>query len=44
MEKNKAEKQRKGKLLNHKGRLRELSNSVKRNNICIITIPKKDKW
>jgi len=34
MENNEAEKKRERKVMDHKGRLRELSDLVKRNNIC----------
>ena len=39
MENNKAEQKRERKILQNENRLRELSDSIKRNNICIIGIP-----
>ena len=42
MENNEAEKKRKKKL-DHEGRLRELSDSIKHNNTCIIGVPEKEK-
>ena len=39
MENNKAEQKRERKILQNKNRLRELSDSIKRSNICIIGIP-----
>ena len=39
MEKNEAEKERKTKAKEHDRRLRELSDSLKRNNIQIIGVP-----
>ena len=35
-------KRRDKKILNHKGRIRELSNSMKCNNICIIRVPEEE--
>ena len=43
MEKNDAEKKRKKKLLDHKGRLREPSDSTRQNNICIMGVPEEEK-
>ena len=40
MEKEEAEKMIK-KMLDHKGRIRELSDSMKRNNIHIIVVPEE---
>ena len=42
MENNKAEK-RERKLLNHEGRLRELSDSMKQNNIHIKGVPEEEE-
>ena len=39
MENNEVVKKRKRKLLDHKGRLRELDDSIKLNNIHIIGVP-----
>ena len=36
MENNEAEKKKERKILDHECRLRELRDSIKRNNICII--------
>ena len=36
-------KRRDKKILNHKGRIRELSNSMKCNNICIIRVPEEEE-
>ena len=44
MEKNDAEKKRKKKLLDHKGRLREPSDSTRQNNICIMGVPDEEEW
>ena len=43
MENNKAEKKRERKPLDHKGRLRELSDSKKWNNIHIIGVPEDEE-
>ena len=43
MENNEAEKKRARKLLNHKGRFRELSDSMEQNNICIIGVPEEEE-
>ena len=43
MENNEAEKKTKIKLLDHKGRPREFSDSIKHNNICIIGVP-EEEW
>ena len=40
---NEAEKKRERKLLDHKERIRELSNSVKWNNIHIIGVPEEEE-
>ena len=42
MENNGTEKKRKRKLLDHKGEIRELSDSIKQNNIHIIGVPKEE--
>ena len=39
----KLKKKKKIKLLDHEGRLRELSNSIKPNNIYIIGIPEEEQ-
>ena len=44
MENNEAEKKRERKLLYHEGIFRELSNSTKQTNICIIGVPEEEKW
>ena len=43
MENNEAEKRRKSKILDHEGRLRELSDFLKCSNICIIGQAQKMK-
>ena len=43
MENDEAEKRRERKLLDHKGRSRDLNDSVKCNNICIIGIPEEEE-
>ena len=43
MENNEAEKKRERKLLDHKCRLRGLSNFIKCNNISITGIPEEDE-
>ena len=40
MENNEAEKKRE----DHEGRLKDLSNSIKQNNICIRRIPEEEEW
>ena len=44
MENNEAEKKRERKLLDHEGRLRELSDSTKWNNIHIIGVAEEKEW
>ena len=44
MENNEAEKKRERKILDHKCRLRELSNFIKLNNIHITGVPEKEEW
>ena len=44
MENNEAEQKRERKIMNHKSRLRELSDSIKHNNIHIIGVPEEEKW
>ena len=43
MENNEAEKKRERKLLDHEGRLRKLSNSIKRTHILITGVP-EEEW
>jgi len=43
MEKNEAENEREGKILDHEGRLRELSYSIKHNNILFIGVPEEEE-
>ena len=43
MEKDEAEKKRYKKILDHKGRIRELRDSMKWNNICIIGVPEEEE-
>ena len=43
MENNKAENMRERKAMDHKGRLRELSNFFKCNNILIIGVPEDEE-
>ena len=43
MENNEAEKKKERKILDHKCRLGELSNSLKHNNIRIIRVPEEEK-
>ena len=43
MGKNKAENKRERELLKHEFRLKEFSDSIKYNNICIIGVPKEEK-
>ena len=43
MEKEEAEKKRDTKIQENEGRIRELSDTIKRNNICIIGIPEKEE-
>ena len=42
MDNNKAEKKKERKLLDHEGRLRELNDSIKQNNMCI-KVPEEEK-
>jgi len=44
MENKEAERKRDRKLLDHKGRLRELCNSIKQNYIQIIGAPEDEEW
>ena len=44
MESNEAEKKRERKLLDHEDRLKELSDSIKQNNICIMGVPDEEEW
>ena len=43
MENDEAEKKRVRKILDHKGRIRELSDSMKCNNIRIIGVPEEER-
>ena len=43
MEKDEAEKKRDKNILDHEGRIRELSDSMKQNNICIIGVPEEER-
>ena len=43
MEKEEAEKKRDKKIQEYEGRLRELSDIIKRNNVCIIGIPEAEE-
>ena len=43
MEKDEAEKNRDKSILDHEGRIRELSDSMKGNNIHIIGVPKEEE-
>ena len=43
MEKDEAEKKRDKNILDHEGRIRELSDSMKQNNICIIGVPEEEE-
>ena len=43
MENDEAEKKKRKKFLDHKGRIRELSDSMKRNNIHIIGVPEEER-
>ena len=43
MENNEAEKKREIKLLDHEGGLRELTDSIKQNNIHIIGVPEEEE-
>ena len=43
MEKDEAEKKRDKKFLDHKGRIRELSDSMKHKNIHIIGVPEEEE-
>ena len=43
MENKESEKERERKTLNHKCKYRELSNSIKHNNICIIRFPEEER-
>ena len=42
MENDEAEEKRVKKILDHKGRIRELSDSMKHNSICIIGVPEEE--
>ena len=43
MEKEEAEKKRDKKIQDYEGRIRELSETIKRSNICIIGIPEEEE-
>lgn len=43
MENNEAEEKRERKILDHKCRLKELSDSIKHNNIQIIKVPEEEE-
>jgi len=43
VENNEAEQKRERKILDHKSRLRELSDSIKHNNIHLIGVPEEEK-
>ena len=43
MEKEEAEKKRDKKIQEYEGRLRELSDIIRRNNVCIIGIPEEEE-
>ena len=43
MENDEAEKERERKILDHEGRIRDLSDSMRYNNICIIGIPEGEE-
>ena len=43
MDNNEAEKTREGNVLGHKGRLRELNDCLKHNNIHIIGVPEDEE-
>ena len=43
MENNEAERKRETKVMDHKSRLRELSDLLKWNNICIIGVPEDEE-
>ena len=42
MENNEAEKKMERKLLDHKGRIKDLSDSIKQNNVHIIGVPEEE--
>ena len=42
MESNQAEQKREKRMMQNKNRLREISDSIKHNNICILGIPGED--
>ena len=43
MEINEAEQKRERRIMEHKNRLRELSDSIKCNDICIIGVPEEEE-
>ena len=43
MENNETEQKRQRRIMEHKNRLRELSDSIKRYNICIIGVPEEEE-
>ena len=43
MESNEVDKKKEGRIMQNKNRFRELSDSIKHNNICIIGIPEKEE-
>ena len=43
MENNEAEQQRERTIMDHENRLREISDSIKSNNILIIGVPEEEK-
>ena len=43
MEYNEAKKKQEKELLDHKGRFRDLSDSMKSNDICIIGVPEEER-
>ena len=43
MENDEAKKKRDKKILDHEGRIRELSDSMKWNNICMIGVPEEER-
>ena len=43
MKNNEADKKRETRITQHKNRLRELCDSIKRNNICIIVVPEEER-
>jgi len=43
MESNQGEQKREKRIMQNQNRLRELSDSIKHNNICIIGVPQEQK-